>query len=95
MTNGMDQVHRDFAKINRQLGNMLPMYRQQITHYSCTDGNWSVTAFPDHHFPGGAGFYMHRTASTEAICPRDVQNIAGVEVVDELRALGRFIAWGH
>ncbi len=95
MIQAVEGIRRDLAKVNRALKNMLPIYNDQVTHYSCTDGDWSVTVFPDHAFPRSAGYFMHRTASDEAICPRDVQKLAGEEVVNELRALGRFIAWGN
>ncbi len=91
----MNGLKKSFCLINRELNKMLPIFRKQITQYSCINPHWSVTCFPDHAFPGAPGWFMHETGKSDvAITPHMVKSLAGYKVMQELKDIGDFIAWG-
>lgn len=68
---------------------------ESVCMESSRDPNWSVTIYPDHLFDQGAGWYMHPTSDPEDTkTPGEVKEIAGESVMEELAAIGNFVAWG-
>ncbi len=64
-------------------------------HTSTRNPEYSVTVFPDDEFERGAGWFMHLTKHPhQALSPNEIKELAGEEVMEELRDIGNFVAWG-
>ena len=62
---------------------------------SSRNPEYSVTVYPQEDFGRGDGWFMHLTKHPyEALSPDEVKAVAGESVVEELREIGNFVAWG-
>jgi hypothetical protein len=63
---------------------------------STVNPEWSVSVYSDIRYGlRGAGYHLFRTSEPDKILtPGDVDYLAGTSVVEELKAVGNFVAWG-
>jgi len=63
---------------------------------SSKNPQWSVTCYSDEIYGlTGAGYHLHRTEDpSKALTPGDVDYLAGTSILEELKAIGNFVAWG-